>query len=309
MHTLSSTHWRLWLDPAQGVSWQGLEARHDDQWMHVMPDCRNSDTPGPATGLLAASSFVMLPYSNRIRDGRFSFADKSVQLEEADTHAIHGALRKQSWEITHASDTRLTCRFDSRAHAAAGLPPINWPWPIDATIDHVLKGRRLISELSLTNRGQNPMPAGLGWHPYFLREINGSSPKLTVPVSGVFPDTNGDCLPVGSAAPLPAHLDFRTEQSLLPDQPIDNCFSGLDGNIRIRWPKPTKGSVLGLTMRTSPICRFAVLYNPDKPFFAVEPVSNANDAFNLDTRGIDAGLHVLEKNGTLRATMMLDLDS
>lgn len=304
MHTLVSSHWRLWLDPAQGVRWCALQARQGDGWLHLMPDCREGTDPGPAAGLLAASSFVMLPFCNRIRDGQFNFEGRSIQLADADKHSIHGALRKLPWQLDHASESESSCHFDSRDHERAGLPPINWPWPIASVFEHSLSDRRLTSTLSLTNHGDSPMPAGLGWHPYFLREVDGAAPSLMFPVSSVFPDANGDCLPDGAAVDLPAALDFRQERTLDPEQRIDHCFSGLVGDTRIRWPDAS----VGFTMRASPVCRFAVLYNPDEPFFAVEPVTNANDAFNLEARGIDAGQQVLAPGETLRASMELELD-
>ncbi len=310
MHTLQSPHWRLWLDPNQGVSWRALQARRGDDWLHITPDCRNG-------GPLNAANFVMLPYSNRVRDGKFTFAGTDVQLEGAAQHAIHGALRKLPWDVATATDDHLSCHFDSVAHVQRGHAPINWPWPIAASIDHVLAGNLLTSEIELTNRGTTPMPAGFGWHPYFLRRLvpdnvgsgapmdigGGAPPELRVPVSGVFPDANGDCLPDGAAVDLPATLDFRVARSLDPAQHIDNCFSGLDGDIDIRWPDAD----LGLVMRSSAVCRYAIVYNPAEPFFAVEPVTNANDAFNLHSRGIEAGVHVLEPDESLKASMVFEL--
>jgi len=43
-------------------------------------------------------------------------------------------------------------------------------------------------------------------------------------------------------------------------------------------------------MQASSNCTHLVLFNPDKPHFAIEPVTNANDAFNLAERGIDSGM-------------------
>jgi len=120
----------------------------------------------------------------------------------------------------------------------------------------------------------------MGWHPYFVREIDGAQPELTLPVAGVFPDANGDCLPDGAAVSLPAELDFRKARRLDPDQRIDCCLSGLQGDVRIAWPEAR----IALTLSSSENCRFLVLFNPDMPHFAVEPVTNANDGVNLQAR-------------------------
>ena len=53
--------------------------------------------------------------------------------------------------------------------------------------------------------------------------------------------------------------------------------------------------------------RHLVLYVPaGEPFFAVEPVSNANDGFNLLARGVaDSGVRVLAPGETLGGTVRI----
>lgn len=301
---LATERLRLWLDPERGVEWRALHARRGDDWLALVPDCRD-DAPSPRAGQseaapLPAASFHMLPYSNRIRDGRFEYDGVTHQLGRPDKHAIHGALRRLPWSVQTVTATRALCTFDSRT-----VTGVDWPWPIEASIDHVLVDGRLSSELSLTNRGDTPMPAGFGWHPYFVREVEpGAHPTLTLPVDAVYPDADGDALPDGAPVPLPAELDFRSPRALDPEQRIDCCLAGLAGRCKVRWPD----AGVGFSLQASPVCGHLVLFNPDMPHFAVEPVSNANDAVNLEARGIDAGLQRLAPGETLRATMTLILD-
>lgn len=305
MTLLESSHWRLWLDPAMGVQWAAAQARRGDDWLSVLPDCRpEADTDGFAAGQsadapLPAANFHMLPYSNRIRDGQFGFEGQSHQLDGAEKHAIHGALRKCPWQILEQNSHSITCIFET-----ANAPAINWPWPIKARLRYSLDGPRLLSEMSLTNLADSSMPAGMGWHPYFVREIDGAQPELTLPVTAVFPDATGDCLPDGEAIALPESLDFRQARKLDPDQRIDCCLAGLAGDVRIAWP----AAKLALTMRSSENCRFLVLFNPDMPHFAVEPVTNANDGFNLQARSIDAGVQTVQPGETLFASMAMTLE-
>lgn len=275
-------------------------------WHHVVPDCRPL-APGASTSTaqragqaidapLQAASFHMLPYSNRIRDGRFEFQGKQIQLANAQNHAIHGALSMLPWQIDTREGSSLTCRIRSVDH-----PSVNWPWPVEAMIRHDVQGDCLSSTLILTNRGASDMPAGFGWHPYFVRQVNGASPNLTLPVDKVFPDENGDCLPDGAAVPLPGELDFRKPRKLDENQRIDCCLEGLSGACVIDW----REGGIKLIMTASDICRYLVLYNPAMPHFAVEPVSNANDAFNLESRGIVAGMQILAPDESMQATLQL----
>ncbi|MFK7852635.1 MAG: hypothetical protein AB8B79_00920 [Granulosicoccus sp.] len=301
MVLIESDTWRLWSDPAAGVQWAFAEVCRNGEWHAVIPDCRNTDSDALGAGQdasapLAAASFHMLPYSNRIRDGRFTFEGQDIQLDEAAKHAIHGALRKLPWKIVEQTSDTLICETQSSDHTK-----LNWPWSIAARIEQRVEGNSLVSTIKLTNQSDSSMPAGFGWHPYFVRQVNGSDATLTLPVEGVFPDAAGDCLPDGAAIDLPASLDFRKPRLLDADQRIDCCLSGLSGQCVINW---TDGGIK-LVMSASENCRYLVLFNPDMPHFAVEPVTNANDGFNLSSKGIESGVQVLTPGATLESTMIL----
>lgn len=296
---LESDTWRLWCDPTTGVQWMAAEVHREGTWHAVVPDCRPSDTPRPGqseSNPLTAANFHMLPYSNRIRDALFEFQGRAIQLENAKSHAIHGALRKLPWKVVTQNASSLICQFNSLDHQS-----VNWPWPVSATVELSVQGELLTSQITLTNLGDTDMPAGFGWHPYFVRTINGADALLTLPVSGVFPDATGDCMPDGAAVTLPDTLDFRSPKALDANQRIDCCLSDLDGPCVLDW----KQGGIKLILQASDVCQYLVLYNPDMPHFAVEPVTNANDAFNLATQAIEAGVNILAPGESLTATMSL----
>lgn len=298
---LESDTWRLWCDPSNGVQWMAAEVFRKDTWHAVVPECRPLASKTPRAGQsqsdpLPAASFHMLPYSNRIRDARFEFQDQTIQLDNAESHAIHGALRELPWSVASSDSTSLICEFDSADH-----PALNWPWPMSATIEHHVEGDLLSSKITLTNTGKTDMPAGFGWHPYFVRKVNGSEATLTLPVKAIFPDAAGDCLPDGKPVALPESLDFRSPKALDASQRIDCCLSGLQGECVLDWQQ----GGIKLVMQASDNCQYLVLFNPDMPHFAVEPVTNANDAFNLTSRSIESGTRVLRSGESLSATMSL----
>ena len=108
----------------------------------------------------------MVPYSNRIENGFFTFAGRQYQLQNGENHAIHGDVRARSWKVLSQGAGRLHCGFSSSEHEA-----INWPWPFEAEVEYRLEGGSFVSHLRLWNRGDGPMPAGFGWHPYFNRTL------------------------------------------------------------------------------------------------------------------------------------------
>lgn len=289
---IESQLWHLQLRPGMGMQTQACRAYCSQHWHDIMPDCSATDAP------LDAGNFHMLPYSNRIKDGQFTHEDTVVQLEQAEQHAIHGALRKRPWRVTDQTKNSASAEYDSRVDGK-----INWPWPIQATVSYSLVGQSLISRMTLTNHGETSMPAGMGWHPYFCRTVAGASPKLTIAADGVYPDTNGDCLPTGAAINLPAHLEFSDGTHLNPDQRIDHCLKGFTSPATISWPD----AGITIQMHASSNCSHIVLFNPDAPYFALEPVTNANDGVNLVTKGVDSGIVTLAAGQTLSAEMKLQM--
>ncbi|MFM8282904.1 MAG: aldose 1-epimerase [Planctomycetaceae bacterium] len=288
--TLSSPRWRATFDPDRGGSLLALAIARGGEWIDLVPDGRR-----PENGMRPAS-WLMLPYSNRIRDGRFTFGGQTYQLSNAGNHAIHGDVRRRPWEVVERRDDRLVMRFDS-----ASCADFNWPWPITATVEIRLDGDALVQSLTVANRGTTPMPAGFGWHPYYRKWLSrdGEPVELSFSATGVHPDADADGLPDGPVAPLPADLDFAMPR-LLGDRRLDTCFAGFGGQATIAWPE----SGVRLRYECSPNVTHLVCFTPaDRPVMAIEPVANANDGVNLlAAGGRDHGVLVVEPGATLEAT-------
>ena len=156
---------------------------------------------------------------------------------------------------------------------------------------------RLVVELTLTSEADAPMPAGLGWHPYFPR-----TPRTTVTaaVSGLWL-SDAEVMPTALSTPPPA-LDpargLRVDEVVL-----DNCFAGWDRRAVVEWPE--RGARLVVSAE-SPLDFLMVYSPPGRDFFCLEPVSHAIDAVNLAAAGrTDVGFLALEPGGSLRASITL----
>src|SRR5512144_862229 len=111
-----------------------------------------------------SAAFPLIPYSNRIQAGRFAFRGRAVVLplnRPPERHAIHGHGWQAAWRTVYAG--RAEARLEYR-HAACA-----WPWAYRATQHFTLTPTSLTVGLTLANESPEPMPAGLGWHPYFPR--------------------------------------------------------------------------------------------------------------------------------------------
>jgi aldose 1-epimerase len=296
MTTLENETLRVTLDPDKGTSILAFYARKGDDWLPLMPDVREGRSR------LDASSFLMIPYSNRIENGTFTFQGRRYQLDHGERHSIHGDVRTRPWHVVDRLTTRIECTLDSTQHEN-----VNWPWPFEAQAEYSLENHIFSSRLALWNRGETAMPAGFGWHPYFSRALNreGEEVRLRFKVAGVYPDANDNRIPSGPAQPLTPIQDYSTEKALDPDRFWDACFQGYDGNGTISWPE----SGVRLSFACSPECQHLIVYNPPFPVFAVEPVTNANNGVNLYAAGWpDSGVVPLEPGECLGAQFDLRVD-
>ena len=294
---LENSDLRLVVDPQRGAGTLALDGCIDDQWLPLMPDARDDACD------LACSNFLMMPYSNRIRDGAFTFNEQPYQLQNGAGHAIHGDVRQRPWTVVEQSDLALRCAFDSRSFEG-----INWPWSFSAEADFILNGPHLILRLSLLNSSGSPMPAGFGWHPYFSRALtsSGEPVHLHFALDGAYPDANDTRIPSGPLQPLAPHQDFSQARTLDADNFLDTCYYGFNGG-SITWPD----SGVRLRLNATESCKHLILYNPaGKTYFAVEPVTNANNGVNLLAQNDPTcGTIALQPGEALTAECTLSLEN
>jgi aldose 1-epimerase len=218
------------------------------------------------------ASFPLFPFSNRVKDGRFSFQGCEVELvrNTPPDHPIHGHTWQRPWQLLGATATsaELVCRY----------PGADWPWAYTATQRFSLSPEALTVELELQNEGGSPMPCGFGMHPYYDRtervQLQTRAPVRWVGRQHLLPEWN---------EPVPTAWNFSEPQLLSPLAEMDGCFGQFGGNARLEWPE--KGAALSI--EADSIFGVLIVYVPKgQPFFCLETVSNVNDAFNLEARGV-----------------------
>ena len=75
--------------------------------------------------ILRCCHFPLIPYSNRIRNGRFRFRSVPIRLPEnvaGSPHAMHGHGWQATWQLTGRDRTFCALAFRHDAES-------NWPWP------------------------------------------------------------------------------------------------------------------------------------------------------------------------------------
>lgn len=224
-------------------------------------------TPPGTDEPFETAAFVLAPYANRIADGRFRVGEREVRIERnarGQAHPLHGHAWCKPWRVESAAPDRAVLAFEH--------PADSWPWHYRVTQILTLRAESLEVALSLENRDQSPMPAGLGWHPYFHK---GPGAQLKAHLEGVWL-TDAECLPVRLAHGTRFGQWDRGDELARPEL-IDHCHTGWPGVAEILLPE--QGLELALT--ASRTLRWLHIYSPpDKDFFCIEPVSHMPNAVN-----------------------------
>lgn len=296
---LESGELRLEVAPSVGAGAVGLWARAGGGWQAL-----SRETPAGAVeagNSSALASFVLAPYSNRIRNARFAFGGREHRLvpNTPEGNAQHGDVRRRPWRVLQRDPQGLRCAIDSRDFA-----DFNFPWPIAVEVEYRLHGNHQVTRLRLENAGTKPMPAGLGLHPYFRRRVAGASEDLLLAfrAGGVY-ETGPDLIPAAGAVPVPPELDFAHARPVT-GLSLNHVYAGWDGRATLSWP----GAGLALELQADPVFSHVVAFTAPDGSVAVEPVTNATDGFNLMARGIEgSGVRVLEPGEALEGEVRLTL--
>jgi len=218
------------------------------------------------------ASFPLFPFSNRVKDGRFSFQGRQVELRRntPPDHPIHGHVWQMPSTLVGSSATtaELACRY----------PGADWPWAYSAFQRFSLSTGALEVELELRNDSDSPMPCGFGMHPYYER-----TERVRLQAKAPVRWVGGQYLLPEWSEPVPEAWNFSQPRQLSPLAEMDGCFGDFGGSARLEWPE--KG--VALDIDADPIFGVLIVYVPKgQDFFCLETVSNVNDAFNLEARGV-----------------------
>ena len=165
----------------------------------------------------------LIPWPNRLEDGRYSFdgTDYQLPLTEPDKHnAIHGLLRWQPWRVLAqtASSVRMGVRL---------FPMTGYPFHLEVEVDYVLDAGGLRVTTTATNTGTRRCPYGAGQHPY-LSPGQGLVDDCTLQLRAATRILTDETrrLPIGTEPVAGTPYDF-TEARLIGDQKLDLAFVDL----------------------------------------------------------------------------------
>ncbi|MBX9472559.1 aldose 1-epimerase family protein [Microcella sp.] len=161
---------------------------------------------------------VLVPWPNRVRDGRWMLDDEVRQLDltEVDkSNAIHGLLRNTSYQLVERRDDAVTL-------GAAVVPQHGWPFHLWTTVEYRLTGNGVTVTHAVTNLGERAAPYAVGTHP-FIRVGSHPVDELTITARTVEHVMVDDRLnPVG-LEPAIGEWDL-TEGRVVGELALDDAF-------------------------------------------------------------------------------------
>ena len=249
----------------------------------------------PTIDPTAAACFPLVPYSGPVVGGRFRYEGGEHRLEHNhpnEPEPIHGEGWVVPWELVDFTSTTATLRY---RHVAR---PGTFPFVYEAEQRFALDADGLTIAMSVTNRATGRCPPGSACIPTSRTGVVCGSSWLQ-PACGHA---------ILSTAPVRRSCRYRRKWNFASRRPardlvVDDLFLGWGGRARLDWPER------GLTVEIAadPVFGFVQLFSTaDEDFLCVEPVSNANDGFNLCAAGIDGhGVRVVGPGDRLAGQVRL----
>ncbi|VEB95826.1 Aldose 1-epimerase [Cedecea lapagei] len=291
LFTLQNERLKL-LVSGQGGAIEGLWWQNEGQLIPLL-------RPGKQSGIAVESScFPLVPFGNRVSGNAFTFAGKDYRLQPNvawDSHYLHGDGWLTLWQPLEEEPGWLVLEYQH----------LEGPYRYAVQQTFHLSGDSLTVSLTVVNNGKEPLPFGLGWHPYFPLTAQTS---IQARATGYWLEREqwlaGEFQPQ-----LPKSLDFN-QPNELPRRWVNNAFSGWDGQAKIAYPQEG----VALSMETDPPapCYFIFVSDPqfdegyDFDFFCLEPMSHAPDDHHRPGGGL---LTTLKQGETLGQNMRISVST
>lgn len=246
---------------------------------------------------------VLVPWPNRVRDGRWTHRGRTLQLDITDAvhhTALHGVLCGAAYQPVSRSASSIML-------SAPVAHPSGYPFHLDTAVGYHLVADGLVTTHSVRNAGSEPAPVALGAHP-FLAIGDVPTETLTLTVDGVqHVDVDDQRIPVGATAVDGTAWDLRAGRAIA-DLDLDDSWSvsggpsvhtlrAPDGRAVSLWADGNFGFVHVFVTREFPSYGGAVTA------VALEPMTAPADALNSGV-----GLRWLRPGETFSASWAIRYD-
>ena len=220
----------------------------------------------------------LVPWPNRIRDGRYPWAGKTQQLvltEPPRHNASHGLARYVPWTVVDQGD-------DHVASELTMFTQPGWPGVLHARLTYRLTGDGLHVTLEATNVGETDLPFGYGAHPYLtVGEDTVDEVRVTLPAASLL-EVDDRMLPVAVTPVAGSGLDLR-DGSPVGDRVLDTAYTDLERDANGGWTVVLERGDRRSELWADASFGWAQVFTGEKRRdvgLAVEPMTCGPDAFN-----------------------------
>jgi len=225
---------------------------------------------------------LLMPWPNRIRDGKYSFDGADLQLpltEPKRGNSSHGLARWVAWTLEEHTGNSVSLQY--RLMAQTG-----YPWLVDLHVLYDLSATGLTVTQTATNMSGSAAPYASGAHPYLSvgpGPVDGWELSLPAATRSLADER---LLPVGQEALDGTAYDFRVGRPLR-DTVLNHAFTDLDrdadgiATTTLRDPESGAGVALWVDEKH----RWLQVYTADdvpttaRRSLAVEPMTANANAF------------------------------
>jgi aldose 1-epimerase len=228
------------------------------------------------------SGIILVPWPNRIRDGRWRLDGTTQQLditEPSKNTASHGLLRNSPYSV--AARTESTLRLEARV-----FPQHGYPFLLDTAVTYRLVDAGIEVTHTITNRSDAAAPVAIGAHPFFtIGDVEPEELTVTVNVTTHF-EVDERLLPTAEVPVDGTRYDLR-EGVLLGELTLDDGFGGAvmrDGVSEHSLSAPDGRTITVWGDENFPYWQvFTTEHYPGQSkAVAIEPMTAPTDAFNSD---------------------------
>lgn len=231
----------------------------------------------------AVHGAVLIPWPNRIGDGRYSFDGKEYQLDLSEperSNAIHGLVRHTRWSVSEQSDTSVRLELDL-------VPRLGYPFSLRFSLDYDLSPDALRVTLTATNIGDRTAPYGAGFHPWLSPGAHRLEDCALSIDATSWVEVDDRLLPVTESPDLPVEKDFRAARRIGATR-LDDGFGATGERSAVRLTDPD--GVTATVWQEEGFACWQVFTGDGLPGqwlrsgLAAEPMTCAADAFRTGER-------------------------
>jgi aldose 1-epimerase len=254
---------------------------------------------GPGSPPMLSGIPVLFPFGGRLVGNTFRWRGTEYTVTDGiliDGTAIHGLVLNRPWRILEQIDTKLVGEFQ----AAIDYPDLLAQWPADFRIrmSYELSADTLTCDIAIENPDERPLPYSFATHGYYrtpLGDGDGEASEITVPASQRWV-LDEQSVPTGEIRSIEPELDLRSGSAIAHRQ-FNTVYTGLStddrGSVTCTVRDPSSGRTIQVGMSGG--FREVVVWNPPhRRAIAIEPYTSVVTAFDVEERGHDSGLRVLD---------------